>query len=133
MRKQNVNKNPGMALFFKNVSVNNPSGTVQILKEAGYKFTPKNPMQAAYMLRDMVLSDKDKALEKIAMIHPDRELIIKSMQNSFDASKDCIDCNGYNFNADGEQKSLNEKTMNKLIIAGAGVIALGLITVIITA
>lgn len=118
------------------VSINNPIGTKELAEKEGYKFVPKNAMQGAMILSDIAYNDKEQGLMKIAMIHPDRELILKSANNT---NKNMSDAQANFLNAESSvnqtvdnKKGISEKTMNLLIISGSVILGITLITIIAT-
>lgn len=116
--------------IFSYVASKNRRGTLKLLKNAGYRFCPKNKKQASLMLADMVKKDQDKGLAQIANIHPDRDLILK-----YAAKKDkqvSADAFNSNLNASGDGSRMPDKTLNLLILTGTGILAISMITLIAT-
>ena len=62
-----------------------------ILKENGFK-PAKSPDEAVEKLKSIVRKGGEDALEQMAMIHPDRDLLLKSFTNEYNEAGDCPVC-----------------------------------------
>jgi hypothetical protein len=117
-------KLPKVDMFFY-VSLNNAVGTKQLAKNEEYPQMPRDPFEGAMVLADIVNKEGPKGLNKIAMIHPDRDLILNSIkQETINADAGTND--------EKESKSLSEKTMNLIIVSSAIVLGITLISIIAT-
>jgi hypothetical protein len=105
-----------------------PRQAYRLLRENRYYKIPRNRRAIAKYLADFVNSDKEKALLAIAKIHPDRELILKSIEaEKIEKKSEASE----QLQAAGEGK-LGEKSINLLIVAGSVVVAIALVTIIVT-
>jgi hypothetical protein len=141
--------------IYSYITLCNRKGGEAVLKKAGYP-KPKNPKEMADMLAHFVTRDGENALLEIAKIHPDRELLVraepelKKVENKIanaDGDEESLNCSGCALAAaaiaaDGTKsttpapvakKGLNEKTINILILSGAAVLTVSLITMIVVA
>lgn len=118
-------------IYLYTVCKNRP-GTMSLLQKEGYKYQPKTPDEAATMLADVVKREGEEGLKKIAMIHPDRELILSTVPKNADGNMSWKNADNDTQEPEKETKGLSEKTLNTLIIGGAVVLTISLITVIAT-
>ena len=133
------------------IALANKKGTFMLLKKAGFdKYdAPVNPPEAASMLSDLQRHGGDKAYKAILEIHPDKSLFQPALPAHEEAHPappvhadgdpdnvmNCDSCNKkmncIAADATSAKAGLSEKTINTIIIAGAGVFAIGLLTLII--
>ena len=123
----------------------NRIGGNQVLQKAGYEYVPLTPEEMAMMFENYVETDGEVAKQALAAIHPDNFLFQTQDQAALPsstsmASNQCVlNCSGctkrQTLSADAitvdPNKALTVKNYNTLIIAGASVIVLGLITLIV--
>lgn len=114
------------------VALKNKPGTFKLLKQEHYSNPPKTPKEAALMLTDIVNNEGDAGLKKIAEIHPDKDFILDALTQKPGSALDMQ----RTLNADAEtttgSKGLSEKSTNILILAGTGIVLIGLVTLIAT-
>jgi hypothetical protein len=135
--------NPFSTYYY--IAKNNRIGGNQILQKAGYEDVPLSPEEMAMMFKDYVDNDGQVAIDALASIHPDSFLFQKQLQNADASSQQTkLNCDGcmrcqQTLSADATTPSITVdpnqaatvKNYNTLIIAGASVLALSIITVII--
>jgi hypothetical protein len=122
--------------FYMYCAFFNPQGVKQLAKEEGYKNPPQNYIQGAEVLSDIVKNDKEEGLKKIASIHPDRELIIGTVKTKPVTNPDInqagqIFADGTGQETTSDKKTFTEKTINTMIIGGAVVLGLALMSIIL--
>jgi hypothetical protein len=121
----------------------NRSGGNQVLKAAGYEYNPQSPEEMAAMFNDYVETEGEVAKQALAAIHPDsflfESMVQKSIPDTMSSNQTMLNCSGCTkgqmLSADAitvdPNKALSVKNYNTLIIAGASVVVLGLITLIV--
>jgi hypothetical protein len=116
----------------------NPQEAYDLLINEGYKNMPKDKKMIHIGLMDIVKKEGEEGLKKIAMIHPDRELILSTTENKTDkeAIMNCDGCNKYqnatgNPEESGKKFTFSEKNINMVIAASAIVVVFTSLAVII--
>jgi hypothetical protein len=144
MLKRNIMKRNG---FLMNIAHRVPAKATTLLKEAGYP-RPTNVDELYSMLEDLSAKNPNKAIPALAKIHPDAKLIIKAYDewkaNSIGIDKNqpankelekfascngCPSSNAPTLSADAQPEGIS-KFSNPLIIGGAIVLSVALITLI---
>lgn len=111
----------------------NPKEAYALVKKEGYDCKIGDYNQLAQCLASMVDKQREKGLEKLATVHPDKELFMPAAPAT---QKNCIGCEGYKSadattTTDGKKFTLSEKTVNLMIVAGAGVFTISMIVILL--
>ncbi|MDD5358422.1 MAG: hypothetical protein PHX80_04695 [Candidatus Nanoarchaeia archaeon] len=117
------------ANIYNYIACKNPSEAWKLLKTEDID-VPKSKPHVALALAEYANKNGEVALEKIAQIHPDKELILKyAKEEKSEKQPDIMK------SAEGEGKkfNLNPNTINILIVAGATVFTLTSIVLLVRA
>jgi len=109
----------------------NPGGVKRLFRSMRIPINPNrlSKHKAAMILAKIIQKKGEAGLKLLADIHPDKELILKSSLSNFE---DDIPFNQVLYNADsGGKRMVSEKTSNILIIAGASILGLSLLAILI--
>lgn len=140
---------------FQTIATRNPKEAIMLLRHNGYP-VPKKPQELESYLKDYLKrNDNQNGFRSLAMIHPDKELILETLvvkQASFDAQenlnanakssddkyKNCAGCAAMaSIGADAkveavqDAKVLPASTINAIIISAAVILGLVIVTSVI--
>jgi hypothetical protein len=122
--------------LYEYIAVNNPRGASGLIASYGGR-PEQHPVALSKQLAYSVYKGGQDALDKLAEIHPDRDLIAQSIQSSEPEMKShsnacgCSSCNGYS-NVDGQNSKsevsnrINDKS-ELLITGGIILIAIAMV------
>lgn len=128
------------------ISLQNRQGAGKLLQEAGFPKPPKTPEQMVKMLMDYIKMGGKDAEAKVRAIHPDVAWFSANGAlpwlncGGCESKLSCLGADGIPgqpalYNADAGNpappKGLSDKTINTLIIAGASVFAVALLTLVV--
>lgn len=77
--------------FYQYIASSSPRGSRQVIRNFGYQISDTSESALAPNLKLLVKNEGKPALEALAKIHPDKELILELFGNS--GKKNC-DCSG---------------------------------------
>jgi hypothetical protein len=117
------------ANIYSYIACKNPAEAWKLLKNEDVD-VPKSKPHVALALAEYAKKNGEVALEKIAQIHPDKDLILKYVKEEKVEKKPEI-----MKSAEGEGKkfNLNSNTINLLIVSGAVVFTLTSIVLLVKA
>lgn len=135
--------------FLNTIANRAPKQAIELLKKEGYKGEIYNPIQLYTVLEQYVVRKNDAAIMELTRIHPDAKTIIKGYlmfesKNQLNKPKSAEgeefeNCGGcaaaaagvMALAADGEPQSKGLSTTNILIISGAVVLSMALISMVV--
>lgn len=121
MKTSNVN-------FCTYIAYNSTDEAMQFLKQHGSR-KPKDYDDIARCIQKVLDKEEEKALMQLAAIHPDRELIIASLQTKGNADGDNY---GYSDDADTKKpKYTPEHVTNAIVIASMALIAVAVFVTVL--
>jgi len=120
--------------LYRYIAGQNPKAAHELLIKEGYKNMPKDKNTISIGLADLVNKGGEKALQKLAEIHPDK-MLFDEKSPAFTKEKNCCGADSHWENATGSTPTgkfkLTPNTINVMIISGVALFAITSIVILI--